>query len=195
MVECRYLDRVTSILVIALGFALGSIPFGVLIAKRRGIDIQQHGSGNIGATNVTRVLGLGAGALVLALDTAKGALTVWIASHHGTEWVVAGAGFAAIVGHCFSPWLGWKGGKGVATAFGCFIVISPPLAALAVLVFAAVLAISKIPALASLSGIFIVALILVYRTERPYASLACATCALLIYRHRANLSALITKSS
>lgn len=188
------MTRVTAVLVIALGFALGSIPFGVLIAKRRGVDIQQHGSGNIGATNVTRVLGLGAGALVLVLDTAKGAFSVWLASRYCGEWIVATAGFAAIVGHCFSPWLGGKGGKGVATAFGCFIVISPPLAAIAVLVFAGVLAIWRIPALASLSGIFVVALILVYRTERPFAALACATCALLIYRHRTNLSALVTRS-
>lgn len=183
----------TALFVIALGFALGSIPFGVVIAKQRGIDIQQHGSGNIGATNVTRVLGLGAGAVVLVLDVAKGALTVWIASRHCIDWIVAAAGFAAILGHCFSPWLGGKGGKGVATAFGCFLVLTPPLAALAVLVFAAVLAISRIPALASLSGILAIALILVYRTERPYASLACATGALLIYRHRSNLAALITK--
>ncbi len=184
----------TAIFLIALGFALGSIPFGVVIAKKRGIDIQKHGSGNIGATNVTRVLGFGAGAIVLVLDVAKGALTVWIASRYCIDWIVAGAGFAAILGHCFSPWLGWKGGKGVATAFGCFLVLTPPLAALAVVVFAAVLAVSKIPALASLSGIFVIALILVYRTERPYASLACATGALLLYRHRSNLSALVTRS-
>jgi glycerol-3-phosphate acyltransferase PlsY len=165
----------------------------VLIAKRKGVDIKQHGSGNIGATNVTRVLGLGAGAVVLLLDAAKGAVSVWFAAKHCGPWIVAAAGFAAILGHCFSPWLGFKGGKGVATAFGCFLVIAPPLAAIAVLVFAGVLAVSKIPALGSLAGVMSIALVLVYRSDRPFAALACATAALLVYTHRENLKKLTTR--
>ncbi|MBA2538503.1 MAG: glycerol-3-phosphate acyltransferase [Deltaproteobacteria bacterium] len=172
-----------------LGFALGSIPFGVVVAKRLGVDIKQHGSGNIGATNVTRVLGLIPGAIVLALDVAKGALAVWLA-RGCTDWVIAAVGFAAILGHCFSPWLGGRGGKGVATALGVFLVISPPLTGIAVLVFGAVLALSKIPALGSLAGVMTIALILVYRTERPFATLALATALLLVYTHRTNLAKL-----
>ena len=177
---------VSAVLVIVLGFVLGSIPFGVVLAKQRGIDLKQHGSGNIGATNVARVLGLGTGATVLILDAAKGAVTVWFAARSCGPWIVAAAGFAAILGHCFSPWLGGKGGKGVATAFGCFLVINPPLAAIALLVFAGVLAVSRVPALGSLAGVLTIALVLVYRTDRPSAALACVTAALLVYTHRTN---------
>ena len=100
------------------------------------------------------------------------------------------AGFAAILGHCFSPWLGGKGGKGVATALGVFVILAPPLAAIAVLVFAAVLAVTRVPALGSIAGTMAIALILVYRTDRPYAALACATVALMLYTHRTNLAKL-----
>lgn len=180
----------TLFVLVAIGFGLGSIPFGVLVAKRLGVDIKQHGSGNIGATNVTRVLGVVPGAIVLVLDAAKGALAVWIATRHGEPWGIAAVGFAAVLGHCFSPWLGGRGGKGVATALGVFVVLSPPLAAIAVLVFAVVLVATRVPALGSLVGIFTVALILVYRSDRPNATLALATAALLLYTHRTNLAKL-----
>ncbi len=179
-----------ALFVIGTGFLLGSIPFGVLVAKQRGVDIKAQGSGNIGATNVTRVLGLRAGAAVLVLDAAKGALAVAIAARYCVPWVAAGAGFAAILGHCFSPWLGGRGGKGVATALGVFLVISPPLAAIAVLIFAAVFAVSRVPALGSLAAMFSVAGILVARGDRPSAALACATAALFVYTHRSNLARL-----
>jgi glycerol-3-phosphate acyltransferase PlsY len=181
---------VTALIVIAIAFLLGSIPSGVLLAKQRGIDIKKHGSGNIGATNVTRVLGLYAGGAVLLVDAAKGALAVSLATKYCGAWVVAAAGFAAILGHCFSPWLGGKGGKGVATALGAFVVISPPLAAIAVLIFGAVLAVTRVPALGSLAAMFTIAGILVVRGDRPAAALACATAALLVYTHRANLAKL-----
>ncbi len=180
----------TALIVIVVGFGLGSIPVGVLIAKRRGIDIKEHGSGNIGATNVTRVLGLYAGGAVLLADAAKGALAVSIATKYCGSWVVAAAGFAAILGHCFSPWLGGKGGKGVATALGIFVVLAPQLAALAVLIFAGVLAVTRVPALGSLTAMGAVAAMLVARGDRPAAALACATAVLLVYTHRSNLKKL-----
>ena len=179
-----------ALLVIGTGFFLGSIPFGVIVAKQRGIDIEEHGSGNIGATNVTRVLGLRAGAAVLLFDAAKGALAVSIATRYCVPWVGAGAGFAAILGHCFSPWLGGRGGKGVATALGVFVVIAPPLAAIAVLVFGVVLAVTRVPALGSLAAMITVAAILVGHRDDPAATLACATTALLVYTHRSNLAKL-----
>src|SRR6476619_284003 len=115
-------------LVILIGFMLGAIPFGVIIAKRRGVDIRKQGSGNIGATNVTRVMGLGAGLLVLVLDALKGAAAVMLATHvSGFDPIIAMTGFAAILGHCSSPFLGGKGGKGVATALGVFLVVAPAL--------------------------------------------------------------------
>lgn len=178
-------------LLVGAAFALGSIPFGVLLARRRGISIQDHGSGNIGATNVARVLGLKAGAIVLALDAAKGALPVVLARIAcGEPWTVALAAFAAIAGHCFSPWLGGRGGKGVATAFGVFLVLSPWSACVAVAAFAIALRFTRVPALGSLAGVLAIAAYQVSRGEAPYAVLACATAVLLVYTHRSNLAKL-----
>jgi len=172
------------------GFGAGAIPFGVLLARRFGVDIQAHGSGNIGATNVARVLGVGPGLIVLVLDAAKGALPTALALRSADPRIAVVAGAAAILGHCFSPWLGFRGGKGVATALGVFVVLAPPLAALAVLVFAAVLAVTRVPALGSLAGITAIAVILVWQRAHTLAALAVGTLALLIYTHRKNLARL-----
>jgi acyl phosphate:glycerol-3-phosphate acyltransferase len=180
-----------ALVLVALGFGLGSIPFGVLIARRKGVDIQRQGSGNIGATNVTRVLGAGAGALVLVLDAAKGALPVVIARGIVDEpWIVALVGYAAILGHCFSPLLGGRGGKGVATALGVFAVLVPELVAVGAGVFAVVLGLSRVPALGSLAAVLAITGALVARGDRPLATLACATFVLLVYTHRTNLAGL-----
>ena len=179
---------------IAAAFWAGAIPFGVLIARRRGVDIRAHGSGNIGATNVTRVLGARAGALVL--DALKGALPTAAAlaiadpAAPGDARVVALTGGAAILGHCFSPFLRGRGGKGVATALGVFVVLAPALVAVAVGVFVAVLAATRVPALGSLAGSRAISVGLVAGRGGPYAALACATTALFVYTHRTNLAKL-----
>jgi len=113
------------LLPIAVGYLLGSIPFGVLIARVvGGADIRRAGSGNIGATNVARVVGAKAGIATLLLDAGKGALAVWIAMRlRPSEAVIAAAGLAAILGHLFPVWLKFRGGKGVATAIGTFLMI------------------------------------------------------------------------
>jgi glycerol-3-phosphate acyltransferase PlsY len=112
--------------IVLVSYLIGSIPFGYLIARSRGIDIIQHGSGNIGATNVGRVLGRRVGFTVFALDFAKGALPVaWAAAisrHDGGPLV---AGLAAFLGHCFPVWLRFRGGKGVATGAGVVFVFMP----------------------------------------------------------------------
>lgn len=176
---------------VAVGFWAGAIPFGVFIAKRRGLDIREHGSGNIGATNVTRVLGAKAGALVLVLDALKGALPTLLAVHwSGQPWTVVAVGFAAIVGHCFSPFLGGKGGKGVATAFGVFLALAPAFVGIAVVVFAVVLKLTRVPAIGSLTGITTIAALSLARGDQPLAVLACVTTLLLVYTHRTNLAKL-----
>lgn len=177
---------------IALGFCAGAIPFGVLVSRRfAGLDIQQHGSGNIGATNVTRVLGPAAGAAVLVLDAAKGAVPVVLAQRWLAEprWALA-VGGAAILGHCFSPFLRFHGGKGVATALGVFAVVSPALAGVAVAVFAAVLAVTRVPALGSLAGVAVVTGVVAARGDRATAAFAACVLALLLYTHRGNLARL-----
>ena len=180
-------------LLVLFGFLAGSIPFGLLVGKRLGVDIREKGSGNIGATNVTRVLGVGAGIVVAILDIAKGALPVWYARHHGG--VPTMVGWAAILGHCFSPWLGGRGGKGVATAFGVFLVISPVMAAVAIVVFGAVLAITRVPTLGSLAGIAAITGLALHRGDPGITRLALMTLGLLVYTHRGNLQKLVTRSS
>lgn len=110
-------------------FFLGSIPFGFLLAKYfGGLDIRKKGSGNIGATNVTRLLGWKVGLPVLLLDVSKGALPILLARyalHINSELTLLLCGIAAIAGHVFSPFLKMKGGKGVATSFGVFLVLAP----------------------------------------------------------------------
>jgi glycerol-3-phosphate acyltransferase PlsY len=180
-----------SFLGFALGFASGAIPFGVLVARWRGVDIQSRGSGNIGATNVARVLGVVPGLIVLVLDAAKGALPVAVAIHWSSDQAIAIAtACGAILGHCFSPFLGFRGGKGVATSLGVFLVLAPSVAAVAVCVFAAVLAATRVPALGSLAGAAAIALVLVWRRDWSIAGFAVVTTLLLLYTHRSNLAKL-----
>src|SRR5438876_7394657 len=112
---------ITAILIPFAAYLLGSIPFGLLLAKLFGAaDVRKSGSGNIGATNVARVVGPLAGVLTLVLDTAKGAAAVWLAGRFTGEsamWMTIAA-CAVLLGHCFPVWLKFKGGKGVATALG-----------------------------------------------------------------------------
>ena len=121
------LDKILGLII---AYLLGSIPFGYLLVKyvfTRGQDIRQVGSGNIGATNVGRVAGTKGAVLTYVLDVGKGALAVFIAgwvSHYDVWWMGA-AGLLAIVGHLFPIWIGFRGGKGVATGVGVYIVLSP----------------------------------------------------------------------
>ena len=176
----------------ALGFAAGAIPFGVVVARLLGgVDIQTRGSGNIGATNVARVLGVVPGLIVLALDAAKGALPLAAALRwSGDQRIALATGGAAILGHCFSPWLGFRGGKGVATALGVFLVLAPQVTVAAVVVFALVLAVTRVPALGSLAGSAAIASVLVWQREGAVACLAVGTLLLLLYTHRSNLAGL-----
>ena len=180
-----------SLALIAGAFWAGAIPFGVLIARRRGVDIRAHGSGNIGATNVTRVLGARTGAIVLVLDALKGALpTAAALAALGAPHLVALTGLAAILGHCFSPFLRGRGCKGVATAAGVFVVIAPGIVAIALAVFAVVLRVTRVPALGSLAAAAAITAGLALRGGGPYAALAVATTVLLVYTHRSNLAKL-----
>lgn len=136
-----------------LAFIFGSIPFGYVIGKLKGVDVRQHGSGNIGATNVSRVLGKKYGALVLFLDALKGALPVLILKILGfpLEYQVL-SGFFAILGHCFSPFLKFKGGKGVATGLGVFLVVSPKITLVAFFIFLLVFFLTRYVSLSSITA-------------------------------------------
>lgn len=153
-------------------YLLGSVPFGVLIARYMGVDIMSVGSGNIGATNVNRVLGWKVGMAVLLLDVAKALLPALLAwqlfprPQYGMEVQTISflAGTAAILGHCFSPWLGFRGGKGVATALGAVTGAAPLIAAGAFLVFATLLSTTRYM---SLSSVFAVATALILGALLP----------------------------
>ena len=136
-----------------LAFIFGSIPFGYVIGKLKGVDVRQHGSGNIGATNVSRVLGKKYGALVLFLDALKGALPVLILKilELPLEYQVL-SGFFAILGHCFSPFLKFKGGKGVATGLGVFLVVSPKITLVAFFIFLLVFFLTRYVSLSSITA-------------------------------------------
>ncbi|HID97373.1 MAG TPA: glycerol-3-phosphate 1-O-acyltransferase PlsY [Thermodesulfobacteriaceae bacterium] len=121
-------------------YLTGAIPFGLLIARFRGLDLLSQGSGNIGATNVTRVMGKRLGIITLLADVSKGLLLVagciwFLDGTQGTDLWVAATGLAAVSGHCYSVFLKFRGGKGVATAAGVFIPICPAAVCLAVIPF------------------------------------------------------------
>ncbi len=150
-------------LAIPLAFLSGSIPFGLLIARAHGVNIRDHGSGNIGATNVWRVLGKGPGLLCFGLDMAKGLLpTLGVGLTHGLlgqaaipapqAWLWLALVAAAILGHMFSPWIGFKGGKGVATGFGALLGIYPLLTWPALGAFATWLLVAKVSKYVSLAS-------------------------------------------
>jgi acyl phosphate:glycerol-3-phosphate acyltransferase len=184
-------------------YLLGSIPFGLLIAKTLGQrDVRTEGSGNIGATNVARVAGPAAGVLTLILDAAKGAAAVWLAARFSGDsatWMMVAA-LAALVGHCFPVWLGFKGGKGVATALGIFAVLCPFAAVAALVLFLVVAGYWKYVSLASVSAAAAMPLLIYFLwapRHAPPTVIILGTMAaslLVIYKHDANLQRLVEGS-
>jgi glycerol-3-phosphate acyltransferase PlsY len=178
------------------GYLLGSIPFGVLVAGAvRGVDVRAAGSGNIGATNVARVVGVGPGLLVLALDAGKGAVAVLLARAllPGADAVQALSGLLAVVGHVAPFSLGFRGGKGVATALGVLSVLVPAAALAGVLVYGVVLALFRISSLGSLAAATAaVAASAVWPGTRLCVGLTSVLFALILFTHRGNIRRLFS---
>jgi glycerol-3-phosphate acyltransferase PlsY len=137
-------------------FFLGSIPFGYLLGKLKGIDIRKHGSGNVGATNVARVLGKPYGVVVYILDFLKGYIPTALAVHYYglNSDVTFYTGLAAVLGHMFSPFLGFRGGKGVATASGVLFALSPLLGVITLVIWFAVYKLSGYVSIGSIVAAF-----------------------------------------
>lgn len=182
-----------SILLIAGAYLLGSVPTGLLLAKAFGdIDIRTTGSGNIGATNVYRTLGKKLGVMTLVGDCLKGLLPVLAAKllHLESPWIAAVA-LAAFLGHIYTVFLGFKGGKGVATALGVFLGISPLSVLAALAVFVGVLARWRYVSLASIAAAAVVpSLVAFFEKTAAYTLMALLVAALVIWRHRENIQRL-----
>ena len=174
------------------GYLLGSIPFGLLLSRFAGYgDIRRIGSGNIGATNVLRTGSKGLAALTLLLDLGKGLLAAAIARRSGAQPALV-AGLCVILGHMFPIWLGFRGGKGAATALGVLIVLAWPVALVTALIWLAVALVSRYSSLAALIAAVSGAVIAPFLADRATAVLIAVIALLLILRHHANIRRLIS---
>ena len=183
------------ILVVAVvAFLVGSIPFGYLIARFfYHADIRKSGSGNIGAMNALRTVGRTAAVAVLLLDAAKGVIPVALCLHAlDSELLASVAAVCAVLGHCFSPWLGWKGGKGVATAFGAIFALSWPagLVIVAVWIIAA-LGFTRYSSVGSMLGSLASPFALyAFTRSLPEAAFGVFTAVFILWTHRENIGRL-----
>jgi len=182
---------------LAAAYLFGAIPFGLLLAKAVGIDVRGAGSGNIGATNVARTAGKGLGVATLVLDALKGATPVLIAQHllGAPTWVEVAGGLAAIAGHVFPVYLRFKGGKGVATALGVFVTLTPAAAGAAVLTFGVVFALFRMVSLGSLVAALALIAASVYLDGRlEVISAAALVSGLVFVRHTGNIRRMVSKT-
>ena len=189
--------------IVIWGYFLGSIPFGVIVSKlSKGIDVREHGSGSAGMTNVIRTVGAGAGASVFAADVAKGAAAVafaWVlfdTSSSTFAWGQVAGGCAAVIGHSWPIFAGFRGGRGVATGFGCLLVISWLVSLISLAVFLLVLTSFHYVSLGSMMAVLtmLLAFIPFIVTHRePFASLvyALVVAPIIIFRHRGNIQRLV----
>lgn len=178
-----------------LGYLLGSIPFGMVIARMMGLgDLRQIGSGNIGATNVLRTGNKPAALATLLLDSGKGAIAVLLARYFAGDVAAMLAGGAAFLGHCFPVWLGFRGGKGVATFLGTLIALSWPIGFGACAIWLLTAIISRISSLSALMAAAF-APILAWSMGRNDLILVCLfIAALIFFRHKTNITRLLDGS-
>ena len=174
-----------------LGYLIGSIPFGLLLTRAAGMgDVRKIGSGNIGATNVLRTGNKGLAAGTLLLDLLKGLAPVLIAERLGGEVAAAFAAGAAVLGHCFPVWLGFKGGKGVATNAGVAFGLAWPVGLAYAFVWLSVLAIFRISSLAGMAAVVAAAATAPLFGYPQFFPVLAAIALLIIYLHRANIARL-----
>ncbi|TNE59811.1 MAG: glycerol-3-phosphate 1-O-acyltransferase [Sphingomonadales bacterium] len=174
-----------------LGFLVGSIPFGLLLTRAAGLgDIRDIGSGSIGATNVLRTGNKGLAAATVLLDAAKGAIPVLVTAQlwPGTEgW----AAVAAVAGHCFTPWLKFKGGKGFATAAGVLLALAWPAMLVCAAIWAATVALSRISSVSSMTTVCASPLVVWLLGYPALITPLLAIAAIVLVQHRANIGRLM----
>lgn len=171
---------------VLVGYLLGSIPFALLLG---GVQVRRLGSGNLGAANVLRVRRTSIALAVLTLDVAKGCAAVLVASGvNAGATTTAAVGGGAILGHVYPIWLGFKGGKGVATTFGVFTLLSPLAAAFAAVVFGVAVCTTRYVSVGSMfAAVSLPGLVLVTNADAPAIVIAVGAAVLLVFRHRSNL--------
>ncbi|MFQ3665293.1 MAG: glycerol-3-phosphate 1-O-acyltransferase PlsY [Sphingomonadaceae bacterium] len=180
-----------SLAALLLGYLLGSIPFGLLLAKASGAgDIRQIGSGNIGATNVLRTGRKGVAAATLVLDAAKGAAAVWAGAQLAGEWGALLAGAGAFAGHVHPVWLRFRGGKGVATLLGVSAALSGWAGLAFALAWGLVALVTRISSAGGMSAGFAAALALLLAGQREAALLVALLALWVLFTHRANIARL-----
>jgi acyl phosphate:glycerol-3-phosphate acyltransferase len=181
------------LLLLVASFLLGSVPFAQMLLRGRGVDLRLVGSGNVGAANVLRVSTPRTAGVVLALDASKGGLVVWlVGAMTGDPALAVWAGLAAIVGHIFPPWLGFRGGKGVATSGGVFLVLVPPAVAGAAAIFVFTVWLTRFVSLGSLSAVLsLPPLVALCGASSEIIAGASAAALLVGLRHRANIRRLL----
>jgi glycerol-3-phosphate acyltransferase PlsY len=181
------------IIAIVFGYLLGSIAFALLLARWRGIELRKVGSGNPGAANALRAAGVGVAIAVMLLDAAKGAVAVAAARLISDDVAVAtSAGVAAIVGHVYPVWGGFRGGKGVAVSAGVFAVLAPAATAIAVLVFVGTIAATRFISAGSIAGALALPVgAAVSHVPIPVEAGTLLAAAIVIVRHRDNVSRLM----
>jgi glycerol-3-phosphate acyltransferase PlsY len=180
------------LLVLPIAYLLGAIPFGYLLVRwSTGADVRSSGSGNIGATNVMRTAGRGAGAGTLLLDIAKGYLAVWLAGRltGGDTFWMSAAALAVMAGHAYPMFLRFQGGKAVASFIGAFLCLTPMAMVCALLVFVGVVAATRHVSMGSISAAatFPLAVWIVEHPQQPIFLTATLAAAFIVYRHSANI--------
>lgn len=178
-----------TIVLLATAYLIGSVPFALILARRLGTrDLRRIGSGNLGAANVLRTSGVGAGVAVMLLDMAKGAGSVMLVQRFEPGALTAAAGLAVILGHVFPVWLRFRGGKGVATACGVFSVLTPAAVAPALAVFVVSVWITRYISVGStLASIALPPIAYATGTPTPVLAVALTASMLIVLRHRTNL--------
>jgi glycerol-3-phosphate acyltransferase PlsY len=186
----------TTVFVIILSYLIGSIPFGVIIAKRKGIDLKRVGSGNIGATNVLRNVGKLSALVVLLGDALKGAVPVLVCQYyHLGIYNEVLAGIAAMTGHIFTLFLRFKGGKGVATGLGAVIALSPKAGIISLVLWLLVALASRYSSLAALvTYLFLPFVMFIIKEQQEKILFSVIVAVMIIIRHRDNIKKLLSGS-
>lgn len=185
---------IKALLLMVLCYLIGSIPFSLIFGIALGkVDIRTRGSGNIGATNVLRTSGIAVALLALGADLCKGLAAAWIGSAAGGPLLAALCGAAVITGHCYSIFLGFKGGKGVATSGGIMVFLMPKVLVVVLLIFILVVTITRYVSMGSIVGAiaFPILTILIFPQPLPYIIMSIYMVVLVLYRHKDNFKRLI----